>query len=368
MLRVLHFGISSNLGGIETYSIKIAKNFNRNKYHFDFLYLGENKPCFYNELKNLGCGFFKVTSRRKSYTKYLKELDNLFRNEQFDIVHLHLNSLKNISPVLYALKYGHKVIVHSRNGGGSTKLLDKIVNKVNFYRLPKKRIKMLAVSDVAAEWMFGINADCIVINNGINTDEFKFNLPSRTRLRKELNIEDEQVIVHTGSFKSQKNHKFLIEVFNEIYKKNPNVKLLLVGEGPLKPMIENMVKKYNLNENVIFLGLRKDIPDILSAGDYFLFPSLYEGFPNSLIEAEVSGLRCVVSDTITSEVISPNLCKRVSLSESAKVWADLFFENTRIDREEGYKFVIENRLDIPSEIEKLEEIYESILPKKGTVS
>ncbi len=359
MIKVLHYGISSNLGGIETYSYKLARNFDMNKYQFDFLYLGKKKPCFYEEMKALGCNFIGITSRRENYFKYLQELNKVFKEGKWDVVHLHLNSLDKIDTVIYALKYGHKVIVHSRNGGNSVGLLKGIAHKYNFNCLKKLQVTRVAVSDLAGEWMFGKDCDFKVINNGIDLKNVKYSVDARIRIREELNLKnDTPVIVHVGSFKTQKNHEFLIDIFNEICKKDKNYKLLLVGQGKLMTQIKEKVSRYGISSNVIFLGIRNDISDILSAGDYFLFPSFYEGFPNALIEAETSGLNCLVSDTITDNVIFSDNCIKLSLEETAEVWANKLLEiKISADRALYFERAKENKMDVESEIETLEHLY-----------
>ncbi|MDI9217073.1 MULTISPECIES: glycosyltransferase [Clostridium] len=362
MYRVLHFGICASLGGIETYLLKITKNFSRQKYKFDFLVIGNENPCFFNELKDFGCDFFFVESRKKNYFKYIYELNKLFKNEKFDIVHCHLNSLKNISVVLVALKYGNKVIVHSRNGGGDFNLVEKIVNKINYYRLPKRKVKLLAVSNIAGKWMYGDNEDFIVINNSVDIEKYKFNNYKRDEIRKLYNLEGTKVIIHTGAFRKQKNHRFLIDIFNEILKIDSNYRLLLIGEGSLKYEIENRVDSYGIKDKVLFLGARSDISELLSSADIYLFPSLFEGFPNSLIEAEANGLTCLVSDIITNEVIIANLCEVFSLKRSAEEWAKKIVSMKIInDREYGINYLKNNNLDINNEIMKLDKIYKEVI-------
>lgn len=362
MIRVLHFGLCSSLGGIETYLMKITQNIDRTKYQFDFLTLGNDEPCGYEELSNLGCKFYSVKSRRDNYFKYISELKMLFKKEHFDIVHCHLNSLKNISVVLLALKNGCTVIVHSRNGGGCFNIFDNMINTLNYYRLPRKKIKMISVSDVAGKWMFGKNEDFIVLNNGIETEKYKFSSSNRKILREKLAFGDSSVIIHTGAFRKQKNHEFLIDIFKKVIEKNSNYKLVLVGDGPLKGEIMKKAVDYGIDQNIIFMGIRKDIPALLSACDYYLFPSLFEGFPNSLIEAEANGLPCLVSNVITKEAMIPELCEECSLDDSSNVWAErLLSQNINTCRKNGTKLVQEKGLGINLEIERLCKIYNDIL-------
>lgn len=144
------------------------------------------------------------------------------------------------------------------------------MHKVNYYLLPKDKITMVSVSDLAGRWMFGEKADFKVINNGIDIKKYQYNEISRNRIRQELKLKDEMLIVHVGAMRRQKNHMFLLDIFNEVLKKQNNSKLLLVGDGELKEQILNKIYKLQIEDNVIILGNRNDIPDILSAADIFI--------------------------------------------------------------------------------------------------
>ena len=180
-IRVLHVGLDSHLGGIETFLLSMAKNFDFDKYHFTFLcYKGEN-PCFYDELKALGCDFCFIAGRRDNIVKNRVELNKLFKTAHFDIVHCHQNSLSNSAPALIAIKNGAKVIIHSHNSGtifGKTSLL----HKINSFRFPFDKITPLAVSNLAGRWMFGNKVQFQVLDNGIDVKEFKFSESARARL------------------------------------------------------------------------------------------------------------------------------------------------------------------------------------------
>lgn len=363
-IRVLHIGLDAYLGGIETYLLKIATYIDKEKYQFDFLSYYNFKPYFMKELKDLGSNFYYITHRKKNYIKYILDLNALYEKEHFDIVHCHLNSLSSIEPCLIALKYKCKVIVHSRNAGNIVSLKSRLLHKLNYYILPKKKICAVAVSDLAGKWMFGENSDFIVLNNGVNTTSFAYNEQYRNIVREELKISEQQeVIIHVGAFRYQKNHDFIIDIFCEYVKKHPSAILLLVGEGDLIVQTKDKVSRLNIQNKVKFLGNRKDIPKLLSASDKFLFPSYYEGFPNALLEAETSGLYCIVSNTITTQAMLPNLCTSLSLEEPASKWAEELSENHVDDRKCAKKIVENAELDISGEMKRLTELYYKLLCK-----
>lgn len=360
-IRVLQVGLDTHLGGIETYLMKISSHIDLDKFQFDFLAYDKEKPCFYEELTKLGCNFYFVTSRRKSFIQNKKDLENLFKKEHFDLVHCHLNSLTYIAPALEALKANVKVIVHSRNAGASTGSSSKLLSMLNKLRFPYAKVTLAAVSDKAATWMFGKNKEVVILNNGIDVNRFRFSQEKREATRKELGLSQEQeVIVHVGAFRPQKNHKFLVEVFNEYHKKCKNSVLLLVGSGELLEEVKTQVKELGLDKAVIFTGSRKDLESILAASDKFLFPSLYEGFPNALLEAQASGLLCVASSEITEQACLEN-CVRVSLSEELSKWVEALSCPVKPNREDYARLVEEKGFGVEAEIKRLENLYEKVL-------
>lgn len=362
-IKVLHVGLDTHLGGIETYLLKISSYIDRSRFQFGFLAYDNIRPCFYDELSSLGCSFHFVTSRRKSWMKNRSDLKNLFSQEQFDIVHCHLNSLTYITPALEGLKSGSHVIIHSRNGGLAFGSSSRILGFINRFRMPWDKVTRAAVSDMAGKWMFG-DRDFIVLNNGLDTSKYCFSEKDRIATRKALGIDEEtEIVLNVGALRPQKNHFFLIEVFDEYHQKHDNSVLLLVGEGELESEIRKKVNDLGLGEAVIFAGKRNDIPAVLSASDKFLFPSLYEGFPNALIEAETSGLACVASDTITQQACLEN-CHMVSLEAPISEWVNTLKMPSTFDRKECVEIVEKAGFGIREEILRLENLYESLY-KRG---
>jgi len=365
MIRVLHIGLSSHLGGIESYLYKLANNINKKKYKFDFMVIGdEQKACYYDDLKRIGCGFYSVTSRKDSYIKHKKDIKELFKNNNFDIIHCHMNSLSNIAPIKLALKFNRKVIVHSRNGQLSSShfFITKFLHYYNCLRLPKKDVKKLAVSKVAGEWMFGKNADFSVLNNGIDVNKFKFNEVARRKIRQQLDIKDEFCIVHVGAFRSQKNHDFILDIFKHFVEIKPKSKLLLLGTGELMSQFKYKANELGIINNILMVGNKNNVSDYLSAGDVFLFPSLFEGFPNAVLEAQASGLPCLISDTITKEVLINNNCVTFPLEKSPIEWAQKILELPAFDnRLKAAENITQCGLSVKQEVKKIETIYKEFV-------
>ena len=190
------------------------------------------------------------------------------------------------------------------------------------------------------------NGKVYILHNAINYDDFKFNLKVRSKVRKELNIDEKVVYGHIGRFNIQKNHMFLLDVFNEIYKKNRNSVLLLIGNGELKNDILNKINTLKLNDSVFLLGLQDNVSNYLMAMDKFIFPSLFEGMPNVIIEAQASGLPCYISNTITKEANITGLVKYIGLNDSSKEWASIILKDKINLREDYRKEFIDNNYDI----------------------
>jgi len=359
MIKILQIGLSNHLGGIETYLHKLCTHIDREKFKFDFLVTGFDKPCFYDEFLKMGSGFHFVTPRGKNPVKNRKEINKILEKEKYDIVHCNLNSLSYIYPALAALKNDIPTIIHSRNAGIKSSKISQILHNINFKKLPKEKITMLAVSSEAGNWMFGEETKFRVINNGIYTDKYCYNQDARIKTREKLKLQkQDKVLVNVGALKEQKNHEFLLEILKKLIETEANYKLLLVGKGNLENKLKEYAENMNIINNIIFLGSIDNVAEVLSAADVFVFPSLYEGFPNAVLEAQASGLPCVISDTITNEVIVLPNVEAISLEETPEYWANRV-ENISFDieREEAYKFIESKKLTVTDEINKIEKIY-----------
>jgi glycosyltransferase involved in cell wall biosynthesis len=171
-----------------------------------------------------------------------------------------------------------------------------------------------------------------VVNNGIETERFAFSPEVRSQVRGELGLGDELVLGHVGRFVPQKNHDFLMDIFAETAKRSPEVKLLLMGTGPLEDQVRRKVNELGLTDRVHFLGVRSDVNRILQAVDVFVLPSLYEGLGIVAVEAQATGVRCVISDTVPTVCAMTDLVEFAALSESPAHWADVILRDCGSDR------------------------------------
>ena len=361
-IRVLHYGLSNNLGGIETYMYKIASHIDRNRFQFDYVIADDGIPPFIQELQELGCKILVTPHRRKGLLSYIRSLRRILKNGNYDIVHCHMNSLSNAQIYQEALRAGCKVLIHSHNGQNPPEWHSALLHKIGQFMLPKRKITAVAVSDIAGEWMFGKGSQYTVLNNGLDTGKYTYSPAFRSKIRKEFNISDEtELILNVGQFRTQKNHTRIVEIFAAYLKLNPSAILMLVGKGELENQIRQKIKDLNIENNVIFTGNRPDVIKILSAADKFLFPSLFEGFPCALIEAETSGLACLSSDTITKQVMIDGLCQSVPLNAEKEIWADALLKlPCAADRSVYADKIKKMGLGIDAEMKRLTDVYDSM--------
>lgn len=368
LIKVLHYGISENKGGIETYLWKIWENIDKERFQFCFIDTNLGEPSYYYEFIKEGCTFFKITPRSKSVFSNIIDLELLFRNGDFDIFHCHLNTLSYVAPIRVALKYGVKVIVHSRSSNAPRSVFTKFMHTFNqlfYFKSIEKHIEKVAVSKLSGNWLFGNRNHFTVINNGVDIEKFRFSNEKRLAMRGKLGLKNEFVIGHVGAFLSVKNHEYLVRIFKEFHDIKKDSILVLVGDGPLIDQIRFRVSQYNLSKSVLFLGSDNNVPELLSAMDAFLFPSFYEGFPNAVLEAQTSGLPILLSNTITDEILVSKNCTALNIKEEPSIWVQTLIrisdEITHINRECEYKNIESSGLSVKAEIEKLMRIYMDLM-------
>ena len=367
-MRILFVGLDAMpyIGGIETFVLKEVTNLDKNKYEAHFLSFKGDTPCFYEDLLAAGAKFHFIPKRKKNVISNYLELKKLLNNYHFDIVHCNLNSYSYITPILLAIKAGCKVVIHGHNSGCLQGKMSVLLHEINKLRVPFNRVCNVAVSDVAGKWFFG-NHRYLIVNNGVETKKNRYSVEKRKRIRNEFNLKNEKVILHVGAFRNQKNHDRILGIFADLLKKYSDSVLILVGEGDLRESIQNKVNDIGLASKVLFTGNRHDVDCFLSAADVFLFPSFYEGFPIALIEAECSGLQCVISDTITKQVQIEDLCNAVSLDETNDVWVDKILSSLESNEDRTrYAGIVENLgLGMDAEINQIEHIYDMLMEGKA---
>lgn len=348
MKRVLCIVSAMNTGGAETFLMKIYRRLDREKYQMDFC-VNTKEKCFYDdEISALGGKMFYVPAKSQSYREYKKSLYNVVKNNGYEYVLRITSNAAGFLDLKIAKKAGARVCVaRSSNSSDGDSAVVNLIHKISRPLFVKYVDVKIAPSDLAAEYTFGKRSvrlgEVEELNNAIDLDVYKYSDVERQKIRRELSIEGKTVIGHIGRFSKQKNHNFLIDIFADIRKKDENAHLLLLGKGELLDEVKQKVETLGLSDCVTFAGVRGDVPSVLSAMDVFLLPSFYEGMPNTVIEAQATGLPCVIADTITREANVSGLVSYLSLDTSSDMWAKNVLEangkrcdTSNVMREKGY--------------------------------
>lgn len=359
-IRVAHIMGKMVGGGVEAVVMNYYEHIDKNEIQFDFIVDSDSTYVPKDEIEAMG-GRVIIVPPYQKLNSYISTLTNLFKDEHYKIVHSHINTL-SVFPLFAAKKAGVPARIahnHSTAGKGEYKK-----NILKYTLRPFAKIMpnyYFACSEYAGEWLFGKNAfrksNAELIRNAVDLDKFLFNTEIRKSKRKELGLENKYVIGHVGRFAYQKNHSFLIDIFNEIHKRDEDAVFVLIGTGELENEIKQKVNSLNLSEYVMFLGQRNDVNEIMQAMDVFVLPSFYEGLPVVGIEAQAADLPCILSDAMTKETKVLESSKFLSLSEGTEKWADEILKYKKFKRCNEKKSMIESGFEICSAAEKLKSIY-----------
>lgn len=327
ILTINTVGLSMN--GITSVMYDYYSRFNKN-FEIHTLADESNDIDIIQKFKKAGFIIHTVPSRRKAIGKYFFEILKIIARNKYDIVHVHGNSASMIVELLAAKLGGcHVRIAHSHNSTCDKKKVDKFLRPF-FYNM---YTDAFACGIEAGKWLFR-DRRFKIIKNGRDIQAYSFNQEKRDYIRNEYNIHRETFAIgHIGNFNEQKNHKFLVNVFKEIHIQNPNSKLFLAGYGHCEGEIRRMVYEYGLAKDVYFLGAIENVSEVLQAMDVMLLPSLYEGLPLVVVEWQMAGLPCLVSETVTSECVFSNLVKFKSLNDSYAEWAKTAIEIGKNNKE-----------------------------------
>ena len=335
--------------GVESVIMNYYRHLDHSRVQFDFICDEDSTRIPYDEIKKLGGRVFLVP-KYQNLPKYLKALEKLFKENQYHIVHANINTL-SVFPLYAAKKAGVPIrISHSHSTSNPKEWKRNLIK--NILRPFSKRYATdyFACSELAGRYLFGNKAfdhgEVKIIHNAIDIDKFKFDEVARKKLRKEFGIKDSTVVIgHVGRFVQQKNHAFLVDVFKEYHKKNPDSKLLLVGSGPLEDEIKKKVEKLDLKDSVLFLGQRDDINKLYSVMDIFCLPSLYEGLPVVGVEAQAAGLPCVFSNKITKNIVLCDNTQMLSIKNNRNQWLR-YMESAKIDNKKRTDIKINKEFNI----------------------
>lgn len=325
ILRIAQVMGKMENGGVESVVMNYYRHIDRSKIQFDFIADNDSSIPQRAEIEALGGRVIEVAPYQK-INRYLAELTEIFRKNEYKIVHSHLNTL-SVFPLYAAKKAGVPIRIahnHSTAGKGEYKK-----NIMKYMLRPFAKVNAThyaACSRYAGAWLFGEkavnNGEVTIFNNAIDLDKFKFNEEVRSRVRRTLDIEDRFVVGHIGRFCYQKNQEFLIDIFNAVHQKNPNAVLMLIGEGDLEHAVRQKVEDKGLMDSVMFLGNRNDVHELYQAMDVFVLPSRYEGLGMVAVEAQIAGVRTIVSTEVPDDVAITDSIEFLNLSDSVERWTD----------------------------------------------
>lgn len=361
-IRVLHVLHGMDCGGAENMIMNLYRKIDRSKVQFDFLVHTKKKCFFDDEILKLGGQIFSVPYYNvKNTFSYRKALSIFFKTHpEIKIVHGHLGSCAHIY-LKVAKKYGCFTIAHSHNTLPTDKSLKNTMYRIFTFSTRKVADYFMACGKQAGLDRFGekiVSSNRFwVLNNAIDTQQYIYNPETREKMRAELGIDEAFVVGHIGRFNYQKNHEFLIDIFYELLKEEPKARLLLVGDGDLRPQIENKIKNLGITDKVIMTGVRKDVPKLLQAMDCFVFPSHYEGLPVTVIEAQAADLPCILSDNITSEVNIGKRIQYISNKAGTELWVNALRNSFNYARCDKTQIIIDGKYDIGSTIKELQSFY-----------
>ena len=363
-MRVLQVVTHMNRGGLETMLMNYYRNIERTQIQFDFLTHREKRGDYDDEIEALGGTIYRLPILNPWNKKYRRALATFFdEHPEYTVVHVHQDCMSSVI-LKEAPKHNVPVrIAHSHNSN-QDKNLKYLIKLIYRHYIPRYATHLFACGEEAGKWMFR-GAKFEILNNAIDSNRYVFDVEKRKKQRKSLKLEENCLLIgHVGRFSPQKNHTFLIDIFAQVCKKK-NAKLLLVGNGEFRKQIEEKVAKLDLTESVIFAGLRSDVSDLMQAMDVFVFPSLYEGLPVTLIEAQASGLACVISEKIPIECKKTDFVQQIGLEESVDIWADKIIEMAQMSRKNTYKEIKKSGFDIQENAKRLQSFYHDANKKEG---
>lgn len=362
-IRVLHVVGSLGIGGIQSYLINTFRNIDKEKIQMDFVVHIKSNINYENEIRKMGGKIYYVDDsfRKHNIAKYMKFWKKFYQEHpEYEIVHGHLRSTAIIY-LLLAKKYGKITIIHSHstsNGKGIKSVMRYLMQVPLKYTIDY----YFACSKDSAKWLYGNkianSSNCYIANNAIDSNRYHYSKELRKKIRNELKLNDFIVLGQVGRLVLVKNHLYSLEVLKRcIEMSKKKYMLLIIGEGEERKAIEKKIHELKLEKNVMLLGNRNDVNNLMQAMDILLMPSLYEGLPMTLVEAQAASLHCIISDSITSGIIIKELVSEISLGDSIDKWVisiDRHYSEKRMDRRSE---IIRAGFDVKENTKKLEEFY-----------
>ena len=367
-IRILHVIGIMNRGGAETMIMNLYRNIDRNKVQFDFVENSSEPAAFDEEILSLGGKIYRCPHYNgKNHFAYVKWWNTFFQKHpgEYPIVHGHLGSTAAIY-LSVAKKHGAYTIAHSHSAGSGSAMYRMFAYSTRYIA-----DKFFACSKDAGISRYGktVGNDsirCQVLNNAIDARRFSFNQETRKQVRSELHIAENAIVIgHVGRFVGAKNHLFLIDVFADVRKRDPNAVLLLIGDGERRAEIQAAIAEKRLEDAVILTGVRSNVWDFYQAMDVFVFPSIYEGLPVSLVEAQAAGLPCCVSSNVPKDSAITDLVQFISLEDRSEKWAEIALRSVKTSRPDMLSEIQNAGFDVISTANWLENFYLNVVMSRG---
>lgn len=367
MKRILHVIAGLHYGGTERYVVALMREAVRRGYRFDFLVWSREDDGYSREVESMGARIFRIPSRRNPLRHATALRDFMASHAgDYDAVHMSAGSLTNIAPLVYAAKAGiplRLMHIHSVSCRG---IHNRLLHHVNRRRIGRYAGALLACSEAAREWGYGGTPDygrSLVVPNGIDVKEFRFDMESRRAVRAEYGFGDTYVFGIVGRISEEKNHRFLTEAFAGYRRSGGKGVLLVTGDGPGRVALEREAARLGLGEAIRFAGYRKDMGRIYSAVDALVMPSRFEGMPTVMLEARAAGLPILVSDRVPDDGLRGGYLRRLPLEREA--WERVLAEVEGHARE-SVPAELEKRYGIPDCFEEIFRLYEGKYSSSNT--
>lgn len=360
IIRVLHVLDQISIkSGVSSVVLNYFYNINKNKVQFDFIVHKEVEYKLQEKINNFGGQIYYLPDYSlKAFIKYEKKIYDILNATNYQIVHCHVPH-EAFFCLRFAKKFGIKTrIIHSHNTKGSDIYLKNLRNKLLNYIGIRYSNQVFACSLAASDFLNkgNTNGNTYIMHNSIDTKKYKYNDEKRELLLKEFNIDGNQFIIgHIGRFEKQKNHKFIIDVFKQIKKCKSDSTLMLIGVGKEEDYVKNYALELGVNQDIIYVKQTERVSDYMLLMNLFILPSLYEGLPVVAIEAQASGLPCILSDTITREVKISDEVTFLSL-ESTEAWVkeiQKYYDYTRKSEDISFYDIRKSSIDLSIEYERL---------------
>ncbi len=359
--RLLCIVSNMDTGGAETFLMKMYRKLDRNRYQMDFVVSGDGRGYYEDEIEQLGGIVYRITRKTKDFVAFRRELAAAVRDDGYPcVLRIGSDALSAIDLWVAKRAGARRLALRSSNASDGKGSLGMFLQKAFRRLLTSVADVKIAPSDLAAAYTFGpkavSNGEVHYLHNALDLNAYTFSPEIRSATRSELGIEPDALVVgHVGRFAPQKNHGFLIEVFAELLKARPDARLVLVGQGELEGEVRGKAEVFGVLDSIVFTGVCPDVPALLSAFDALALPSLYEGMPNVVIEAQAAGLACVVSDTVTRQADVTGLVEYLPIDDTT-AWANALESAATVERLDTRTAMTAAGYDISREAKKFVEL------------